>query len=231
MLPLPSRRKALQMGKKRDHKGKEQDFGQFLKLWSHCTHNDKNLVNPENRQRMSDFGMQELREGRDGLIIKAALAESSGVTGGFTVPPVFSNQLLIKFRNDTTDSITVFNDLTSNAWGVSSGITELQFSDGSSVNLGRPSSGQGAPLTFTWLGSSNSSITGSSYGANVFELGGGSESFTGGGTANGGSGNNTYLASSATGQTTISANAAGSKWPMRSRYRLPGRGPPAIVAS
>jgi len=62
-------------------------------------------------------------------------------------------------------------------------------------------------LTFTWARIINSSITGSSYAANVFELGAGSESFTGGGTTNGGSGNNTYLASASTGQATIFANA------------------------
>jgi len=32
-----------------------------------------------------------------------------------------NRNLFVKFRNDTTDGITVFNDLTSNAWGVSSG--------------------------------------------------------------------------------------------------------------
>jgi hypothetical protein len=47
---------------------------------------------------------------------------------------------------------------------------------------------------------SNASLTGSNYGVNLFEFGPGSESATGGG------GNNTYLASSNTGQATINAN-------------------------
>jgi hypothetical protein len=82
-----------------------------------------------------------------------------------------NRNLFVKFRNDATDSITVFNDLTSNAWGVSSGITQLQFSDGSSVNLGQPVAGQGAPLTFTWLGSNNNYfLGGSTLGSNVYEI-------------------------------------------------------------
>src|SRR5207253_4583622 len=50
--------------------------------------------------------------------------------------------------------------------------------------------------------------SGSNYGANIFELGAGSESATGGNTASGGNGNNTYIASSSTGQATIHANEA-----------------------
>ena len=111
-----------------------------------------------------------------------------------------------QFVGDTTDKITIHNDLTSNAWGVSSTITELQFSDGTALSLGQPTTGQGAPLTFHWIGTSNASITGSGYGSNVFELGAGNESFTGGNKSHGGEGNNTYLASTSTGQATINPN-------------------------
>jgi uncharacterized repeat protein (TIGR03803 family) len=116
--------------------------------------------------------------------------------------------LIVQIRNDATDSITIHNDLTDNAWGVSSGISELQFSDGSVLNLGQPAAGQGAPLSFTWIGTPNASISGSGFGANTFELGAGSESFAGGNTNNGGNGNNTYLASANTGQASISTNEA-----------------------
>jgi hypothetical protein len=116
--------------------------------------------------------------------------------------------LMVQIRNDATDSITIHNDLTDNAWGVSSGISELEFSDGSVLDLGQPAAGQGAPLSLTWIGTPNASISGSGFGSNTFELGAGSESFTGGNTNNGGNGNNTYLASANTGQASISTDEA-----------------------
>jgi hypothetical protein len=119
--------------------------------------------------------------------------------------------LILKIRGDTTDGLTIHNDLVTNSWGVSSGITQLSFMDGTTIDLGRPAAGTGAPLTFTWIGSPNSSIGGSGFGANTFEMGVGAETFTGGSRANGGSGNNTYFASTDTGQATIYPNeAAGS---------------------
>jgi Ca2+-binding RTX toxin-like protein len=118
------------------------------------------------------------------------------------------NNLAIALRGNNSDSIIVNGDLTNNAWGVSSSINQLKFSDGSSVSIGRPASGQGSPVTFTWVGSSGSSMSGSGYGANTFEFGSGSESATGGNTSSGGNGNNTYIASSSTGQATIHANAS-----------------------
>nr|WP_249797970.1 calcium-binding protein [Bradyrhizobium sp. 199] len=57
------------------------------------------------------------------------------------------------------------------------------------------------PSTFTWIGSAGYSVTGSSFGANTFELNGGVETVTGGNN-----GNNTYIASSATGQAIIYPN-------------------------
>jgi hypothetical protein len=108
----------------------------------------------------------------------------------------------VSIAGDTTDSITVHNDLTDTSGTVASGIQELQFSDGTSINLG-----PGSPPQFTWVGTSNASLSGSSFGANTFILGAGSETATGGGTTNGGNGNNTYIASSTTGQATIHADA------------------------
>ena len=69
-----------------------------------------------------------------------------------------------------------------------------------------PQQAKGSPLSFSWIGTSNASITGSGF--NAFELSAGSESFTGGNKSNGGSGNNTYLASANTGQATINPNEA-----------------------
>jgi hypothetical protein len=119
-----------------------------------------------------------------------------------------SGDLTLKIIGDNADSVTVFGDLTNNSWGVSSGLSALTFADGSSIPLGQPAAGQGSPLNFNWVGTPNSGISGSNYGSNTFELGAGSESFAGGNTSKGGNGNNTYIASTATGQATIQANAA-----------------------
>jgi hypothetical protein len=111
--------------------------------------------------------------------------------------------LIVNIVDDTADSIIVHNDLTDNSGTVTSGIQSFQFSDGSSISIGASS-----PPEFTWIGTPNASLSGSNFGANTFILGGGSESASGGGTGNGGNGNNTYIASSNTGQATITANSA-----------------------
>src|SRR6202022_312867 len=127
----------------------------------------------------------------------------AGITASDVLLQANSNDLFVQFRGDTTDSIWIHGDLTDNGGTVTSSINKLQFSDGTVVNLG-----QGTPITFTWLGTPNSSLGGAAYGANVFEFGQGSESASGGSTNNGGNGNNTYLASTNTGRATIYANAA-----------------------
>jgi hypothetical protein len=127
----------------------------------------------------------------------------AGITADDVLLQTDDNNLVVKFRNDASDSVYVHGDLNDNAGTVTSSINKLQFSDGTVVNLG-----QGTPITFTWLGTPNSSLSGSSYGANVFEFGQESESATGSGTANGRNGNNTYLASTSTGQATINPNEA-----------------------
>lgn len=40
------------------------------------------------------LGVERMQTGPDGMIQKTALAESSGITGGYTVPPMFASQLL-----------------------------------------------------------------------------------------------------------------------------------------
>ena len=106
-----------------------------------------------------------------------------------------SGDLRIMFAGDSSDVITIHNDLNSSGGVVSSGITKLNFSDGSSIDLNKP-------LTFTWNGSSGSTISGSNFGSNVFELGAGSETITGGAAGN------RYEISTATGQATIYANTS-----------------------
>jgi hypothetical protein len=89
----------------------------------------------------------------------------------------------------------------------------MAFADGTTMALGQSGSGQGLPLTFTWLATAgNNSLAGSSYGSNVFEFGAGSETATGGRTDNGGSGNNNYKVSTDTGQASINANEASGTW-------------------
>jgi Ca2+-binding RTX toxin-like protein len=95
--------------------------------------------------------------------------------------------------NSTGQSIKIdnqFYSLTANY-----GIEKIQFADGSSWNQQNIND---AASTFTWTGSaSNPTLTGNDYGHNVFQLGAGSE------TATGGAGNNVYQVSTSTGQADI----------------------------
>jgi len=94
----------------------------------------------------------------------------AGITPDDLILQANQRNLTVSLRG-TSDSFTVLDDLTQNAWGVSSLLSKLQFSDGTSLALGQPSAGHGLPLTFTWLGTSNNYwLTGSSYGSNVFEI-------------------------------------------------------------
>ncbi|MGT2440863.1 calcium-binding protein [Bradyrhizobium betae] len=79
------------------------------------------------------------------------------------------SDLIVRLRG-TNDTITVRGDLLVNAWGVSSSLRQLIFSDGSVLEIGKPSSSEGQPITFTWLGNAtNFNLTGSTYGSNVYE--------------------------------------------------------------
>jgi hypothetical protein len=70
------------------------------------------------------------------------------------------------------DSITIQGDLSSQYWGILSDVTTISFIDGSSMTVGQPAYGQGQSLTFTWTGTAaNTTLTGSSWGNNVFALG------------------------------------------------------------
>src|SRR5262249_32005911 len=53
------------------------------------------------RKYLEGLGVQKVMLGKDGTVEKAALAESSGVTGGYTVPPMFASQLLTLAIEDT----------------------------------------------------------------------------------------------------------------------------------
>ncbi len=108
---------------------------------------------------------------------------------------------------DTGDSVTFTNDLVQNWWGVSSRLGSIAFADGSSLNLGQPNFGQGQPLTFTWIGSAATTLlTGSSYGTNVFDLGPGGDTVTGGNNGHGGPGNNVVEFEKGDGQAHVNLN-------------------------
>ncbi|WP_420970809.1 calcium-binding protein [Bradyrhizobium sp. B120] len=90
-----------------------------------------------------------------------------------------SGNLMIKFRGDSADSITLRGDLHHQTWGVSSTIQQLKFSDGSVLGLGQPAPDQGQPFTFTWFGSASvTNVEGSSYGVNIFEVAPGGDHIT-----------------------------------------------------
>ncbi|MCS3761248.1 calcium-binding protein [Bradyrhizobium centrosematis] len=115
----------------------------------------------------------------------------AGITADDIILQASGNNLMVKLRG-TSDSITVAGDLTKNAWGVSSTLAKLQFSDGTSLALGQPSAGHGLPLTFTWFGTANNYwLSGSNYGSNVFEIAQGNGTIIFGNTSNGGDGKNT----------------------------------------
>jgi len=85
-----------------------------------------------------------------------------------------SGNLTILFRGDANDSISVPGALTVQPWGVSSSLKSILFSDGTSMQLGQPSAGQGTPLVFTWVGNTNGFQLGNpgntDYGSNIYEV-------------------------------------------------------------
>ena len=101
--------------------------------------------------------------------------------------------LFIKLR-DSSDSIALYGDLQQHWWGVSSQVTQIDFADGTTSNLG--------PFTFTWIGTaSTTTLTGSGYGNNVFDLGPGGDTVT-----FAGNGGNTVVFDKGDGRALVSLN-------------------------
>jgi Ca2+-binding RTX toxin-like protein len=83
-----------------------------------------------------------------------------------------NGDLTVALADDPNDSVTVANDLYQNWWGVSSALQQVDFADGTTLNVAMTGYGQGQPPSFTWVGTaSNTTLTGSSYGNNTFDLG------------------------------------------------------------
>lgn len=79
--------------------GQQASFNEFLgNLYSFA---DYGPNAQKQIKYLEGLGVQRLMMGKDGAVEKAALAESSGVTGGYTVPPMFANQLLTLAVEDT----------------------------------------------------------------------------------------------------------------------------------
>ena len=74
--------------------GEPQEFGSFLKdmytwLMDSVGQEEKHAA----MKRLDKLGVQRIGGGGNADVMKTALAESSGVTGGYTVPPMFAQQL------------------------------------------------------------------------------------------------------------------------------------------
>ena len=93
MVPVAlNRRTQKSMGRKKNYEtGADVNFGDFLQHFANFK--TKGLAAEGSVDFLTKAGMYGARD-MDGAIIKTALAESSGVTGGYGVPPMFAEQLL-----------------------------------------------------------------------------------------------------------------------------------------
>jgi len=97
-----------------------------------------------------------------------------------------AGDLTVLINGDASDSFTSSNDLFG-GWSVSSHLQSIQLDDGTSISLEQP-------LTFTWIGTStDTTLVGSNWGANVFYLGAGGDTVTAGNGSLGGSNMNTFV--------------------------------------
>ena len=108
---------------------------------------------------------------------------------------------------DTGDSIAFSNDLVSHWWGISSQLQQITFADGTSLAVAQPGYNQGQPPVFTWIGTAGSTtLTGSNFGTNVFDLGPGGDTITGGNQSQGVSGANTFVFDKGDGHASVNLN-------------------------
>lgn len=76
-----------------DTTGQQGNFNEFLLNLRNYAANGYGTDTKEAKY-LSKHNVQKMGAGKDGVVEKAALAESSGITGGYTVPVMFSNNLL-----------------------------------------------------------------------------------------------------------------------------------------
>lgn len=89
------------VGKVYGRDGQEKDFGTFLTKFYEFNKADSFEVRGQSRRVLADMGVETINTHPDGMIIKAALQESSGVAGGYTVPPEFVAQLMMLAIEDS----------------------------------------------------------------------------------------------------------------------------------
>ena len=110
---------------------------------------------------------------------------------------------------NTGDSIMIAGDLIQHGWGVSSPIGTIAFGDGPAIVVGLTGNNEGQPLTFTWNGTaSNTVLSGSDYGTNVFDLAPGNDTVTFGNSRLGGSGANMLSFEKGDGQVHVALNGS-----------------------
>jgi len=107
---------------------------------------------------------------------------------------------------DTGASITFDHALTDQSWGVASALQTINIaSNGGQRTVGTNSGNEPA---FTWVGSSaDTTLVGSDYGPNIFELGAGGDTVTGGNNSDGGTGVNTIDFDKGDGGATVNLNS------------------------
>ena len=80
--------------------GRRANFGEYLKHL--FTFSEKGISAAESAKYLDGLSVRRYgNPGHDGEVTKVALAESVGTTGGYTVPPMFANQLLTLAVEDT----------------------------------------------------------------------------------------------------------------------------------
>ena len=106
---------------------------------------------------------------------------------------------------DTGQSITFNHDLTDQSWGVASALQTINFaSNGGQLSIGTNS---GNEPTFTYEGTpTDTDLVGSNYGPNIFVLGAGGDTVTGGNSSDGGTGKNTIYFDGADTGATVNLN-------------------------
>lgn len=138
------------------------------------------------------------------LVLGSDIAASSVV---FTSDA--AGDLTVSIRGDATDSITFKGDLLSGAWGTQSAVSQIVYGDGTSTLLGYTYFNTGAPIPFTQIGTASvTNLVGSSFGANIFDLGAGGDTITAGNGTAAGANRNGFLFDKGDGHAVVTMTGA-----------------------
>ena len=122
----------------------------------------------------------------------------------FQADPV--GDVTISLKGNGGDSITFQNDLGSSYFGAISAVNQINFSDGTTQNLGMVSY-QNYPITFTYTATvDNTVLIGSDYGSNIFNLAPGGDQVQAGNGNQGGNGQNTFNYAAGDGPAVVDMN-------------------------